>query len=281
MAFWDYERSRILGSPIELYRFRYGETDAEAYCYTNSEREVVFQGQTYRPVPIKRGRILTSTEGATSPTLDVELSGDAEVCELFRVSAPSAGVGLTIFQGHSRDKDNEFRVIWTGRVTICARESHGNLGKLSCEPVQSQLNRIALRRHFQYMCPHVLYGDQCRASESAATSRQTVAAINGRLVTLSVLLGDHGKYVGGMLRWPGKGGVVTARTVIGVREVEGHTQFGLSAAADDLEVGQQIDAIRGCSHDTAGCIEHNNILNFGGQPFIPTKSPLGINGAFS
>lgn len=281
MAFSIFEISRSKGAPVELFRFRYGVFDTDAYCYTNGEQPREHLGLTYRPLPIRRGKIVSTSEGSSQTSLDVDLPGSAEVCELFRVSAPPGVVTLTIFQGHDGDPASEFIPMWTGRVSGCSWEEDGNLGKLMCQPAKGQLRRLALRRHFQYMCPHVLFGDQCRASESAATSEATIYAANGRLITLDTLLPNAAQYPGGMIKWPTKTGVLAARTIMNVATVSGRTRLTLSGTDASLIDGLNVMVVRGCSHDTDGCISHSNIGNYGGQPYIPTSNPLGINGAFS
>lgn len=281
MAFRGLELSRIKGSPVELFRFRYGVMVDEAYCYTNAEKPRTHLGLEYRPLPLKRGKIASSSEDANKATLEIELPGSAEICELFRVSAPAGTIAVTVFQGHSRDPESEFLAIWTGRISSCKWTENGNKATLVCEPARSQLRRLALRRHYQYMCPHVLYGDQCRASESAATAPRTIYGVEGRLVTVTSALSSPEQYLGGMIKWTDKIGATQARTILGVATVDGRTRFTLSGVATDLAAGAQAAVVRGCSHDLDGCLSHNNVGNYGGQPFIPTTSPLGVNGAFS
>lgn len=280
MAFRGLELSRSKGSPIELFRFRYGAGPDDAYCYTNAEQARVHQGETYWPAPIKRGKLASSSEDMSKASLEINMPGNSKVAELFRVTAPAGNINVTLFQGHSRDPANEFLAIWTGRITLCTWEDNGNQVKLACEHVRSQLRRLALRRHYQYMCPHVLYGDQCRASETAATTMRNVQVVDGRLVTLNVLLGQPELYLGGMLKWTDSRGAMQARTILNTDTFNGLTRFSLSGVATDLVPGASVATVRGCSHSLEGCKTHNNVGNFGGQPFIPSSNPLGINGAF-
>ncbi|MDX0622898.1 hypothetical protein GOD54_23650 [Sinorhizobium medicae] len=281
MSFSLFETSRSKGAPVELYRFRYGVFETDAFCYTNAEKPIVHMNLTYMPISLKRGKIISSTENGSKTPLELFLPASAGICDLFRVTAPPGQIALTIFQGHSRDPDGEFLAIWVGRVTACTRQPDTNDAKLMCESAKSQLRRIALRRHYQYMCPHVLYGDQCRASETAATTVGQIGTVNGRLITMATLYANPDRYVGGMLKWTDANQVTRARTIIAVAVVNGVTRFTISGVDDDLVDGMTVNCIRGCSHTVDGCLTHNNILNFGGQPFIPTKNPLGVYGAFS
>lgn len=279
MAFNIFETSRNRGAPVELYRFRYGAFVDQAFCYTDGEREIEHQGLTYKPLPIKRNEFGASSDDSGRQSLEINLPGSAEICQLFRVSAPPGQITLTIFQGHTRDPESEFLAAWVGRVGSCNWEE--NDASLTCEPSRTQLRRLALRRHYQYMCPHVLYGDQCRASEPAATIARNVAAVNGRFVTVNGIPANHELYVGGFIKYLNAERIMQARAILDVSTTGGNLRLSLSGVVDGLKPGAEISVVRGCTHDIDGCQTHNNILNFGGFPFIPVKSPLGINGAFS
>lgn len=279
MAFGFFETSRSRGAPIQLFRFRYGVFADEAFCYTDGEREYTHMGLTYKPLPIKRTSFVTSAEKGSGQPLQVSLPGNTDICQLFRVSAPPGQITLTVFQGHARDPDSEFLAIWIGRVSSCGWSE--NDATLVCESAKTQLRRLALRRHYQYMCPHVLYGDQCRASEAAASTPVVVNTIEGRFVTINGLLPNKDRYVGGMLKFIDAKQIVNARAILSVAEVGGNTRVALSGVIGDLVVGMVVNAVRGCTHTLDGCATHANVLNFGGQPYIPITNPLGVNGAFS
>lgn len=279
MAFRFFETSRSRGSPVELFRFRYGVFDSEVHCYTNGEQPYVHMGLTYKPLPLKRSNIVASTDNGGKGSLEIKLPRDAEVSEMFRVSAPSRQITVTVFQGHFDDPDSEFLAIWTGHIGSCAWD--GNAATLSCTSSKSQLNRMALRRHYQYMCPHVLYGDQCRASEAAASTSVRVVSVDGRFVTIAGALGNAQAHVGGMLKYLDDKQITHARTISAVATSGGNTRISLSGIAPAMVPGLEVSCVRGCSRSLDGCISHNNVLNFGGQPYIPLSNPLGINGAFS
>lgn len=279
MAFGFFENSRSKGSPVELFRFRYGVFDSEAHCYTNGETPYTHLGLTYVPLPLKRTDIVSSTDNTGKSSLEVSLPGDSEVASMFRVSAPSGKIALTVFQGHFDDAENEFLAIWTGHVNSCAWD--GNAATLSCSPAKSQLSRMALRRHYQYMCPHVLYGDLCRASEAAATTPVTIVSVDGRFVTVAGELTNPVAYLGGMLKYTDSKQIVHARAIRAAELVGGNTKIALSGVSEEMIPGRTVSCVRGCPHDLDGCATHSNVPNFGGMPFIPETSPLGVNGAFS
>jgi hypothetical protein len=192
----------------------------------------------------------------------------------------SLPVGQWETQAQRRD-GTEFPVIWIGRILGSARE--GSVAKLLCEPSSTSLRRVALRRNYMYSCPHVLYGPKCKASLTAATSTFLVESLTGNTVTLAEGWVDAErapKYLGGMVRWDGQAGDII-RGVVGLQEGR---RLVLNGATNELTVGDPVRVSLGCSHNfeiiggapVSDCADlHDNILNFGGQPFIPTENPIG------
>jgi len=278
MTFQAQEISRTQGRPVNLALIRYGENPEAFYAFTTAEYPITFDGITYAPHPIDIPN-QTSSGGLDKQSLEVTVPLDSPLAELFRVVPPSYTVGITVRQGHFGE--DEFPVIWIGRVLGGTRAD--SRAKLLCEPSSTSLRRPALRRNYMYSCPHALYGPQCKASLSAATASFTVEALTGNTVTLPVNWVAESrapKYLGGLARWDGDAGDVI-RAIVGLQEGR---RLVLNGATNELEVGDSIRVSLGCSRNfeiiggqpVSDCADlHDNILNFGGQPFIPTENPIG------
>ena len=275
MTFETLEESRYLGQPVDLYYFRYGTTASAYYAYTDAEEPVTFDGVIYEPKPIQRGAI-NSSGTLDKSALTVDLPTSCDVAELFRIYPPGRSVALIIRQGHLGDADNDFKVIWSGRILSSSRED--SVDSLTCEPLSTAFRRSGLRRCYQYSCPHALYGAQCKASRLAGTSAATVYATTGASVTLdSGWNGSHAveKYIGGMVEWETAAGK-EVRTIL--RLTGGGNVLNLSGSTRGLTGGTEISVILGCEHNMTDCETlHNNIQNYGGQPWIPLSSPIKIN----
>jgi len=274
----DFITSRFFGRPVELYRFTYGHGAGDVYLCTDGESPITYMGETYSPLPLQRGA--TSNSGTMDKTaLEITMPHLAKIPQLFRVYPPSSTVSLTILQGQLGDPDNQFVAVWVGRIISVAFE--GIEAKLSGEPITTTWRRSGLRRNYQYMCPHVLYGPVCKASKAAATVSVGIHAVLGRKVTLSAEIADAAKYASGILEWTTPGGSVEVRTVLTVQVEAGRTVFNLTGLAVGLEPGAVASAIRGCRHTLVACQDdHNNAVNFGGHPWIPTKNPIGNSSPF-
>lgn len=278
MSYQEYEESLFHGEPVELFLFTYGSGVNDFVAYTDSEITITHEGRTYVPFPLERDAI-NSSGTLDKSGLSLRVDGNSAIAELFRVYPPSQTVSLIIKAGHIGDPDSDFNVIWTGRVLSCGWEN--NIATLTCEPVASSMLRTGLRRHYQYGCPHALYMGTaeggCRASKAAATRSTTVAAITGSLLTLpSGWNGprDKQKFVNGLIEWTAPGGSVVRRSLLRVNSTTNVITMGGPIPA--LTVGATVAVILGCNHQMTDCADlHNNINDFGGQPWIPTKTPFG------
>lgn len=285
MTFASIEQSRQKGRPTNLFHVRYGDAPNSYYGYTDAEQPITNSGITYSPLAVTRGKIVVSGT-LDKATMEVRMSLNVPLAEHFRVYPPSQVVNLTILQGHLSDPDLQFLVAWTGRV-ISAKRTDMEL-ILTCEPISTSLKRVGLRRHYQYSCPHVLYGSECKADKSAATIVTTVDALSNTTVTVPdgwETEARSAKYVGGMVEWINAHGDLETRTIL---KVVGFRNLVLSGFLRDLDIGASINVILGCNHgfyvltdksidaDKTDCYGlHDNIHNFGGCPFIPTENPVG------
>ncbi|PZQ95189.1 MAG: hypothetical protein DI533_20270 [Cereibacter sphaeroides] len=286
MTFAAHEESRFRGEPVDLYLFRYGSAANAFFAYTDAERAITVGGIQYEPTTIKRGNFQSSGT-LDKQTLTVNTPINTGISNLFRVYPPGQVVSLVIRQGHANDDDNQFLVIWSGRVLSCERD--GSEAALSCESSATSMKRSMLRRNYQLSCPHVLYGPECRANKLAATSQHQIISLTGTRVTLQD--GWSGstppaKYVGGMIEWS-VGGNKEQRTILNVYDDK---TLSLAGPTTGLIAGQQIDVIKGCNHfwtfnsdgttneAQTDCISvHNNANNYGGDPWIPTENPINKN----
>lgn len=285
MTFPTYESSIEDGGPVQLYRFVYGTEAGEILAYTNStDEQIVDHGGsvgivTYSPIPVERGNIV-SNGTLDKSAIKISLDVGTDLAELFRVYPPSSVVTLTIYEGHIDDPDSEFIVIWAGRIISASRE--GNSLNLSGEPVSTQLRRAGLRRHYQYGCPHALYSTPCGANKAAATVVATVSAIAGTVVTLTA--GWEGafaaiKFQRGTLEWTPAGETTQKRTIIRISGDD----LSLSGLPSGLAVSDTVDVVLGCNHRAFAAADgdceglHDILVNYGGQPWIPTKNVINKN----
>lgn len=281
-SFDEQEASRTLGEPVSLYFFRYGDDPQAYYAFTDSEKPIatMFDPEigevTFQPETIKHSAI-TASGTLDKSSLDVRTPHDTEISLLWREHPPSQVVELTIFQGHQSNPD--YRVVWSGRVLGGSLENDESI--FTCEPVSTSLRRPGLTRNYQYGCPHAVYsqGDGlCNADMAAATITTSVVDVEGAILTLPNGWAPNDlkiKYIGGMIAWTRDDG---RREVRGVIRLPSTNQMIISGVALGLSAGMAVELTYGCNHiwDEDCSNLHNNVVNFGGQPWIPLKNPIGI-----
>lgn len=269
------ENSRKKGQPRNLFLIRYGDSPGSYYAYTDAEHDIFHDSVTYQSIAITRGAIVVKGN-MDKTSMEVRMSLDLPVAARFQSYPPSHVVTLTILQGHLNDPDAQFLTIWAGRIINAKREAPELI--LTCEPIRTSMKRLGLRRHYGYGCSHKLYGPWCNANKTAASVAAVVSSISGYRVTLvgGWTPGDTTDYVGGMLEWNNAAGDREVRTIL---RVSGNV-LTLSGTPKYLDAGSSVTVVRGCSRDEAGCNSHNNIHNYGGCPFIPSKNPISRTNQF-
>lgn len=280
MTVAQYEEGRATGQPLELYRFVFG-TEATAFiAYCDAEFPYDFEGDTYDPIPIERSGI-HSQQSLDKSEMTIKVPSSSSISQLFAISPPSNKVVVIVRRGAVGDPDQEFPVVFTGQVQQTKR--NGIETELSCVPSSVSIKRVGLRRHYQYTCPHVLYDQDpgsCRADKAAATVLdRTVDVITGNKITMAAGWAapfPEAKFLGGLVEWDGPYGR-ERRTIL---RVTGNL-LTLSGLPTGLEASDTVDVVLGCGHDTEDCsVLHDNIVNFGGMPYIPTENPIKRNPFF-
>jgi hypothetical protein len=187
-----------------------------------------------------------------------------------------------IRQAHLGEADS-YPPIWVGRAISMSFE--GSRATFVLHPIITSQRRPGLRRNYQYGCPHVLYGEQCRADKEAATVIVELNTIDGQ--TLIMPAAWHGsiaveKYLGGLVQWETPEGNVEVRTIL---KISGVRDLVLGGLVRGLSGGQDVEVSLGCNHLMDDCHElhveddvpgsTSNVHNYGGQPWIPLENPVG------
>ena len=270
----QFENSVADGEPLELYRFSYGTGSATTYTYCDGDVPVTHESAVYAPLPIDREAINASGNLDRSE-LAVEVPQDSPIAQLFMAYPPSDVVGLTILRCHwDGTTITTPEAIWVGRVL--AGNPEGYMSVLRCEPFTTSMARVGLRRHYQFMCPHVLYGTACGANRAEHSTASSVVSYDARSITVPGLVSDQ--HAGGMVSWNPIGLPGERRTILRVdRDVgAGTSRLTVAGRVNELTVGFALELALGCRHNVSDCRDlFNNTPNFGGQPYIPGDNPHG------
>lgn len=261
MSFWGQEKSRHGGQPEELYLFSDG---TNYWPYVSGQNAITFETRTYSPLPIKR-QALEASQDLWRQGIEVTLPRSAEVAALFIAYAPESVVTLSIHRRHATDGVNEFATIWKGRVLSLALK--GSEAVLKCEPASVSMNRAGLRARYQLQCRYALYSPGCQLVKESFSTPGTVFAISGATLTVNAALALASGYF--------NGGLVIGNA--GTRLILTHAGalLTLTAPISRLATGHAVTLHPGCKHDLGDCTnKFNNLLNFGGFPWLPKKNPF-------
>lgn len=257
------------GYPIELYQFKRGLS--ESYLQTSHDEDIFYQSATYESTQIQRAKIEQNAE-IERQSMKVKIQRNNPILDNFIQFPPTEVITLTIFRYHANDGGTpEVATVWQGRVLTA--EFTGSSASLDCEPVFTSLKRPGLRRKYQTQCPHVLYGAKCQVNEFAFVAIGTISVINVSVITAPqfVNLGTNNSYMrGGYIHFENR----DLRTIVDYDRSAG--ELTLASPLEILEVGSIVNAFPGCRHNLSDCKDiFNNIENYGGFPYVPSKNPFG------
>lgn len=266
MTYLADEQSVHNSEPIELYDFTRG---ASRFPYTSAAEDILFNSSIFTATAMERSKIEDSGELGRS-SITVTMPRDTAFLIDYLVSPPSEVTTLTLYRKHRHDDDASAVIIWIGRLL--------NLNwldstvELECEPVFTSIRRLGLRRQYSRSCTHALYSNKCGVNNTAYKLTGQVIGLSSNVVSVN-LAGSHDDnyYSGGYVQWDYQGRKEKKMIL---------SQIGTSLTLGGFPVGlvggDTVEIFPGCNHTMAACNDKfNNVLNYGGQPFIPVKNPFG------
>lgn len=261
-----------MATQTELYRFT-EQGSADVWTYTSGDQVVTYDAgegdEDYAPVSISRSEVESRNE-LSRANLDIQVPLTNPAALRWLADNGELLVGLTVFE---QDRLGAVSVIWKGRLTgvIPGMDSI----TLKFESIFTSLRRPGLRARYQKSCRHALYGRGCNLDPEDFATVGACTGIVGSVVTVTEADAQpDGYYTGGMLRSPD--GVLSY--------IINHTGSALTLQRISFSLLQaaaiafpfDVTIYPGCSHDRNTCnAKFDNLLNYGGFDFIPTKNPMG------
>lgn len=261
------EVSEYSGSPIELFLFQRGLSTFWGYTSTTETKNVA--GQVYIAVSMSRSNFEASQDYRRN-NLKIKMPLTAEFVQQYISSPPTDKIDITVYQYHEDDPDQEVVIVWTGRV-INLKFGEKDVEVL-CESIETVFDRNTLRRQYSRGCTFQLYDpDSCKVDPDNFVLETTLSAVDGIILTSSDFgTYDDGYFAGGYL-------VLQVGSILNKRFILTHVgnDITINLSLPGLAAGVDVSVYPGCAHTTQVCADKfNNILNYGGQPFIPLKNPM-------
>lgn len=248
----------------ELYDFA---SSSGQFHLTPHEFDVDLGGVLYKSLPIERNALSLGAEAAKA-ALELKLPPDCDFVRHLLNNALTGEATSVTLRIALRDEVNDNWWIqgarWMGRVL--GIEIADDVARIRCESAQVSMKRIGLRRLYSRACSHVLYSPACGATPITASA--TVSSVDGRSIWFTDVVPATvaGGLAGGWLQTQaGDRHMIVREFAVGIEL--------LYPVA--IPTGAEVLLTVGCDHSTATCASRfNNLDNYGGFPFIPTKNPF-------
>jgi len=259
---------------LELYRWVRGSS---VWTFTSADTAVDYNLETYLPIVIGHGERSSRTE-ISKENLQINMDIDNDFARELLSYFGDEILVLTLFIQTSSGTD----VGWKGRYV--SQKPAGSKLNIVVESIFTALRRPGLRARYQKTCRHALYDDQCTIDEESFAVESVLESISGiTIIVPEAALQSDGFYLGGMIR---------ALTDNSLRWIVNHVGETLTLvrpfeALEEAIAGYGINyggsygaafvkIYPGCDHIRTTCVnDFNNVLNFGGFPWIPSKNPMG------
>jgi len=258
------ERSADRSEPEELFLFNL--MDTTYWSYTSSDYDITYGGRNYTAVLIKRSDILLNANSLKTK-IEIEVDITNTFAQNFVNEVPEGVIKLTIYRRH---KQSNFEIYWQGYILGVGFRKE--LAIIVAGLKDKSLSRYGLMRKFQRTCPYSLYSTRCTILESDPSFQisGTIVSIDGVTITADEFSNEvDGWLVGGKFKTDS--GSCNQRIVYHVG-----TTIKIARKVLAITTGDTFIAYAGCDGLKATCkTKFNNKLNFGGQPYIPSKNPFG------
>lgn len=256
----------LLTRTIEFYDFARG---AQHWRYTTENQPLIYQQQTYTYQSIKRSAISESGDLARN-VLDITVPQSLPLLDLYRGTAPMEQISITLRK--LRKGAETVHTIWVGEIGSV--EWQHNTAVIHGLPPMAGLRGLGLKRNWQKQCPLVIYSaglGQCNADRTSKRVDATLTTVSGATVKAAAFATKQDRWFdGGWIEW-------TVGTATERRFIETHVGDTITLLTPALVgVGTIVAAYPGCDQTLKTCDEKfDNAVNYGGQPWIPTKNPFG------
>lgn len=258
-----YEESPAASAPVEAYKFIGSFRD---YLYTSANRTVTISGERYTPVPVTRSRIKAGTQEDENLSLDLEFPFDTDVVLDYAYAQTPPKLQLEVYRQQTDDPD-AFTLYWQGVVrgfNISGRVAKIQVPSIFSLALQGEIPNV----YYQAPCNHILYDERCTIARAANMVARNVAGVDGVTINLSLATGVDGQLAAGE--------VVNTRTGerrLILSNVGAIIEIGYAFV--DIRPGDGLEMFKGCDHSLATCkAKFNNVINFGGHPYIPADNPF-------
>jgi hypothetical protein len=261
MTYDSDEISVASGRPIELYTLIADTGQTWRYCSLPEGETVTYLGYEYIAENIQRENV-NLTKNSFVNELEIIFGRNNEFALQF-VSAPIEGrVSLTVSRGHG----SNYVTFWTGEMIGIIFDTDAK-ATATFSPRICSMVRVGKRRLVSRLCGHVLFGSECKLTDTTYRVTGTLSNVNGLVLTSSAFSSYSDDYF--------KAGKIKIGT--SYRLITDHTTNTVTVdrIMSSAVIGASFDAYPGCDRAPTTCLnKFSNKANFGGLEFIPNLNPF-------
>lgn len=252
--------------PIEIYTIAIG---VDTFRFTSHSADVAIGVNTWEAIPISRGAVGQGAEERRR-TVTVTLPTDNSFAQQYLNIVPGQRTVVNIIR-LQRDETPAFAtqaLIFKGLVASAQFTNDGNEVQLTLRSIEAAASRTIPRFTFMGLCNHVLFDNGCKVNPASFSMVGPAAAVSGNILTVTGANGQANGY------WTG--GWCKPNAQSDFRLILAHSgnnltlllPFATNVLAADIQV------FAGCNHQMTGdcATKFDNVLEFGGFPFVPTKN---------
>lgn len=262
MSYLGKTHSVAEGQPVNLYQFTRGDSE-KIWRFCDADMDLEINGQKWIATAIKDER----GDGGEGK-ITIKLPSNNPVARLYRGLPPSQTVTLTVMRLNWMD--TEIRIVWIGTIVEAKRPDIVTTQLISAA-LSETMESAGLRLTWGRNCPYTLYDVDCKVKPgNFVVAGLTISAMDGVSITVDVPQNlPQGWFNAGFIEWLDDG-VREVRAVT----VHQNNKLTLMGGTQKLSVGTVIKVYPGCDGRAETCLKKfSNMLNFGGVPHMPTKSP--------
>lgn len=278
ISFWSQERTVQDARPVDLLHFH---TSNANWRYAAAPLDVGYGEATFSA---QAGVEISAVEVARNvlrSSLTIQLPWSCAFVQDCLTARPDEPIAIINYRGHASVTTygegtygagiyagGGYVAWWRGYVRSC-RFAEQRRAEIVCVPTLRSLGHTGLILRYGKACQVPLYSTPCGLTQATYAQTGTVGTVSGTTVTATVFGTEaDGYWVGGTLETSSAQRMIIAHS---------GTSVTLASAFSDTElaVGTSFTAYPGCDHTIATCkARFDNLLNYRGQPHIPTQNPV-------
>jgi uncharacterized phage protein (TIGR02218 family) len=273
-TFVEQQGSREQHRVIELYQFTYGPTTIR---YTNYEQDVTYNSVTWTSLTITRSNPEISKDRPRT-RLTVKLPQASTIGRLYVTPSPSYQMSVRVLRYDPGASPPDSAVVFDGYVASASYQDNGYVCELQLSPFNEIFNRQVPRFTYQGLCNHVLYDGGCKVNRN--TFKYTGTVVSTQLNETVIEVAGVGAAGGSSPQRDWVGGYVELPDGSDSRQILDQEADNLTLLLPfyDPVAGAEVNVYRGCDHTLTTCkAVFNNVLNYGGFPYVPTVNPFQLS----